>query len=240
MQKILVIEGCTAVGKSAFALELSKFLKMEIISADSIQVYKGINIATSKPTKKELEICPHHLVDIVSPFETFNAYNFVTLAKNAIINIAQKGKLPVIVGGTGLYIDSLLYGFDFKTDNKTTNYDSNLILLNDDRQVIYNKINIRVDKMISEGLVSEVKALRKIGVNEKCQCMQAIGYKEIYDYLDGKYKLDEAIKLIKKNTRNYAKRQLTWFRHNGAKEWQVKDKEKLIKYLVETCSEYKK
>ena len=115
MQKILIIAGCTAVGKSAFALELSNFLDMDIVSADSIQVYKGIEVATSKPTKQEERICKHHLINIVSPFEKFNAFDFVQKAKECITEIASKGKLPVIVGGTGLYIDSLLYGFDFQS-----------------------------------------------------------------------------------------------------------------------------
>lgn len=240
-QKLLVISGCTAVGKSDFALELSKFLNMEIISADSIQVYKGVEIATSKPTRAEQKICKHHLINIISPFETFNAYDFVNLAKQAITDIAKQNKLPVIVGGTGLYIDSLLYGFDFETDKKSTSYDYKYILLNNDREEIYRRINLRVDKMISNGLINEVKALRNIGVTQDCQCMQAIGYKEIWAYLEGEIGLDEAISLIKKNTRNYAKRQLTWFRHErNLEEWQVKDKKKLIDYLVNYYKEYKK
>ena len=240
MQKLLVIVGCTAVGKSNFALELSKRINMEIVSADSIQVYRGVNIATSKPTKQEMSICKHHLVDIVSPFETFNAFNFVTFAKQEINEISSKNKLPVIVGGTGLYVDSLLYGFDFKTKNKHTEYDFKMILLNDERQNIYNKINLRVDKMIKDGLLNEVKALRRIGVNQDCQCMQAIGYKEINEYLDGKFDLETAVNLIKKNTRNYAKRQLTWFRHNNAEEYQINDSERLIDELTQIYSEFKK
>lgn len=241
MQKILVISGCTAVGKSDFALNLSKILNMEIISADSVQVYKGIEIATSKPTKEEMAQCKHHLVNFISPFETFNAYDFVENATKAIDEIAEKGKLPVIVGGTGLYIDSLLKGFDFQGSKQPPQYDYKYIFLNDDRANIYSKINKRVDKMMQAGLVLEVKALRKIGVNKDCQCMQAIGYKEIWEYLDGETTLETAVELMKKNTRNYAKRQVTWFKNNGlAEEWFIADKDKLINYLVQNFQEYQK
>lgn len=240
MQKILIIAGCTAVGKSAFALELSNFLDMEIVSADSIQVYKGIEVATSKPTKQEERICKHHLINIVSPFEKFNAFDFVQKAKECITEIALKGKLPVIVGGTGLYIDSLLYGFDFQSKNKELQYDAKYIFLDDERENIYSKINLRVDKMLQNGLIDEVKKLRDIGLNEDCQCMQAIGYKEIWDYLEGRTALDEAITLIKKNTRNYAKRQLTWFNHNDCERVNINDKNQLIQTLIEFYPEYQK
>ncbi|MBQ7977323.1 MAG: tRNA dimethylallyltransferase [Clostridia bacterium] len=240
MQKLLIIGGSTAVGKSDFAINLSKFLNMEIISADSIQVYKGIEVATSKPSKEEQSQCKHHLVDFVSPFETFNAYDFVQNATKALEEIVNSGKLPVIVGGTGLYIDSFVYGFDFEGSKTAPKFDYKYVFLNDDREVIYSKINHRVDKMIENGLVDEVKVLRKIGLTKDCQCMQAIGYKEIWDYLDGESTLDEAIELMKKNTRNYAKRQLTWFRNNNSEEWHRKDVEKLTNLLVEYFIEYKK
>lgn len=241
MQKLLIIGGCTAVGKSAFALNLSKFLNMEIISADSVQVYKGIEVATSKPTKQEESICPHHLINIVSPFETFNAFDFVNLAKKAIGDIAKREKLPVIVGGTGLYIDSLIYGFDFV--NKTKNpveFDFKFIFLEQNRQELYKKIDARVDKMLQNGLVQEVKKLREIGLNMDCQCMQAIGYKEIWQYLEGEIEYDEAVELIKRNTRNYAKRQITWFGHNDCERWDISDQEKLTNYLIDLYPEYHK
>ncbi len=240
MQKILVIAGCTAVGKSAFALDLSKFLNMEIISADSVQVYKGVNVATSKPNKQELEQCKHYMIDFVSPFENFNAYDFVNLAEKYISEIASKKCLPVIVGGTGLYIDSLINGFDFESEAKIKKFDVKYIFLNDDRQVIYDKINKRVDLWIADGLVDEVKKLREIGVNKDCQCMQAIGYKEVWDYLDGCLELNEAVNLMKKNTRNYAKRQLTWFNHRDCERLDINNKEKIIQDLVKFYSEYKK
>lgn len=241
MQKLLIIAGCTAVGKSAFALELSQKINMEIISADSVQVYKGISVATSKPTQQEERICPHNLVNIVSPFEKFNAFDFVNLAKEAIDRISASNKLPVIVGGTGLYIDSLIYGFDFAgSKNTQTNFDLRFIFLSQDKPDLYRKIDSRVDKMMQNGLVDEVKKLREIGLNMDCQCMQAIGYREILSYLEGEIELDTAVNLIKQNTRNYAKRQITWFKHNDCERWDVADKDELLNNLVEFYSEYKK
>lgn len=243
MQKLLIIAGCTAVGKSAFALELSNYLKMEIISADSVQVYNGIEIATSKPTQQEKRVCPHHLIDFVSPFEKFNAFNFVSLAKIAINEIEKRGNLPVIVGGTGLYIDSLIYGFTFDGNKAKTvvdDYDIKFIFLEQDRATLYRKIDKRVDLMIENGLVNEVKKLRELGFNLDCQCMQAIGYREIWQYLDGEIDLEEAIELMKKNTRNYAKRQITWFNHNDCEHWNVENLDLLRDELLRTYSEYKK
>lgn len=241
MQDLLIIAGCTAVGKSAFALNLSKYINMEIVSADSIQVYKGVEIATSKPTKAEEKICPHHLVNIVSPFETFNAYDFVLLAQKSIKEISAQGKLPVVVGGTGLYIDSLIFGFDFEGNkSKKPRYNLKFIFLEQERAQLYAKIDKRVDQMVANGLVNEVKKLREIGVNLDCQCMQAIGYREIWQYLEGEISESEAIQLIKKNTRNYAKRQITWFNHNDCERWNVKDLNILTEKLVANYSKYKK
>jgi len=241
MQKLLIIAGCTAVGKSAFALNLSQSLKMEIISADSVQVYKGIEIATSKPTTSEERICPHHLVNIVSVFDKFNAYNFVELAKAKIEEIASRGNLPVIVGGTGLYIDSLILGFDFFGNQSVShNYNYRFIILEQDRGALYKKIDKRVDEMMENGLVLEVKKLREIGVTIDSQCMQAIGYREIWSYLEGEITLNHAVQLIKRNTRNYAKRQITWFNHNDCERWNINDLDKLRESLLATYSEYKK
>ena len=240
MQDLLILGGCTAVGKSAFALELSDKLNMEIISADSVQVYKGLEIATSKPTKLEQQKCKHHLINIVGLFDTFNAFDFVTKAKEAIAFIAKQNKLPVIVGGTGLYIDSLLWGYDFNSTEKKCDFNYEYIFFNDDREKIYRRINIRVDKMIKDGLVDEVKALRNLGLTKDSQCMQAIGYKEMWDYLDGVLNLEEAIALMKKNTRNYAKRQTTWFKNNGSTEWQASQKDELINHLTKKFSKYAK
>ena len=240
MQDLLVIAGCTAVGKSDFALSLSEKLNMEIVSADSVQVYKGLEIATSKPSLADQQKCKHHLVGIVSLFDSFNAFDFVTRTKAAIEEISRRGKLPCIVGGTGLYIDSLLFGYDFNTTKKKSEYDYEYIFYNDERQKIYRRINLRVDKMIENGLVDEVRALRNLGLSKEQQCMQAIGYKEIWQYLDGELSLPEAINLIKKNTRNYAKRQTTWFRNNGSIMWMMSDRDELVNHLLKRFSKYKK
>ena len=217
-QKLLLIGGPTAVGKSEFALKLSKKLKMEIISADSVQVYKELNVGTSKPSQEEKELCVHHLIDEVSFKEKFNAFDFVNLSKKYIEEIANRGNLPVIVGGTGLYMESLLFAYSFKKEkeNNESVYDYKLYILNQDRQKLYDKINKRVDIMLENGLLDEVKRLMDMGVSTDNQCFQAIGYKELVEYLNGNISYEEAVEKIKQGTRNYAKRQLTWFRHmNG-------------------------
>lgn len=244
MKQILLIGGPTAVGKSDFALELSKKIKMEIISADSVQVYKQLNKATSKPTDDEKKQCPHHLIDIADINEKYNAYNFVVDAKKKINEIIGRGKLPVIVGGTGLYMECLLYGYSFdkqKPDNKKSEYDYRLIVLNQDRKKLYEKINKRVDLMMQNGLVDEVKSLIKNGVTEENQCMQAIGYKEIYSYILGKMNIEDALNQFKQRTRNYAKRQITWFKHMDRAEWVDIDSEKtkILKELLEYYIKYR-
>lgn len=243
-QKLLIIGGCTASGKSKFALELTKYLNMEIISADSIQVYKHLDKGTSKPSLEEKAVCKHHLVDIVEPSDTFNAYNFVELAKDAIEKIQSQNKLPVIVGGTGLYIESLLYDYNFNKQTKNeqvSNYDYKLFVMHCERSRLYEIINKRVDKMVESGLIDEVKQL-KIEGYENCQCMQAIGYKEIFEYLNGNCDLDSAINLIKQRTRNYAKRQITWFKHMKNAEWvdTETDLDKTKENILEYFKEYKK
>ena len=243
-QKLLIIGGCTASGKSKFALELTKYLNMEIISADSIQVYKYLDKGTSKPSSEEKAVCKHHLVDIVEPSNTFNAYNFVELAKDAIEKIQSQNKLPVIVGGTGLYIESLLYDYNFNKQTKNeqvSNYDYKLFVMHCERGRLYEIINKRVDKMVESGLIDEVKQL-KIEGYENCQCMQAIGYKEIFEYLNGNCDLDSAINLIKQRTRNYAKRQITWFKHMKNAEWvdTETDLDKTKDNILEYFKEYKK
>lgn len=245
MKQILLIGGPTAVGKTDFALELSKKIKMEIISADSVQVYKQLNKATSKPTEIEQKQCPHHLVDIADINENYNAYNFVVDARKVIDQIISRGNLPVVVGGTGLYMECLLYGYSFdkqKPDEKKAEYDYRLIVLNQDRKILYDKINKRVDFMIKNGLINEVKSLIKNGITEENQCMQAIGYKEIYSYILGKTNLDVALNQFKQRTRNYAKRQITWFKHMDRAEWVDVDFEceQKLKDLIEFYTKYKK
>ena len=241
-QKLLLIGGSTAVGKSKFALELSKKLKICLISADSIQVYRNLDIGTSKPTEAEKQQCKHYLIDIIEPTKTFNAFDFVNEARKCIEEISKKGFLPVIVGGTGLYMESLLYAYSFKKEkeNNSSIYDYKLYILNQDREKLYKRINDRVDIMIKNGLVDEVKKLKELGLNENSQSMQAIGYKEILKYLNNEISLDEAIEKIKQGTRNYAKRQITWFKHMNGKwidvdnEWDIAQKE-----IIDYYSEYK-
>ncbi len=242
-QRLLLIGGSTAVGKSKFAQELSKYLKMEIISADSVQVYKDLNLGTSKPTPEEKAICNTHLVDIKNYDEKFNAFDFVISATKAIEDISRSGKLPVIVGGTGLYMEALLFSYSFnkQKENNESKYDFKLYVLNQDREKLYSKINLRVDQMIENGLIDEVKALKEKGLEKTFQSMQAIGYKEIFAYLDGELTLNEALDKMKQATRNYAKRQITWFKHMPATwidvdtQWQES-----IEKIVDEFSEYKK
>lgn len=282
MEKIfvVVIEGPTASGKTSLGVELSERLNGEIVSADSMQIYEGMDIATAKPTKAELERVRHHLIGFVSPCESYSAYRFKDDAMKAVFDIHSRGKLPLIVGGTGLYIDTLLDNlefFDTETDEKlraslyereknegaaslyamlkrldpvsaekihenntkkiiralevyyqtgrTLSEQTALSKLNEspldpviisltakNRDFLYDRINKRVDLMASSGLVAEAESFfRLYGVKT---AGQAIGYKELLPYFNGEISLDEALESLKKQTRHYAKRQLTWFRRN--------------------------
>ena len=275
--KILIIGGATASGKTAFAIECAKRFNGEIVSCDSMQIYRDLNIGTAKPTTDELSNATHHMIDIVSAGDNFSVQQYVTLARKVILDISSRGKLPIIVGGTGLYIRGLLYPYSFanapKNDEirekyrkilqekgkeylfdllktldpiscekisindtkriiraleiceitgkpksshvqeKKPVYDSVFIALNPPREALYDKINKRVENMFSSGLESEIKALLDTGkVCKNSQSMQAIGYKEFFDYFDGKTTLEETKERIKQNSRHYAKRQLTFFR----------------------------
>ena len=280
MKNLVVITGPTAVGKTDISIKLAKKINGEIISADSIQVYKGLDIGSAKITTEEMDGVNHHLIDVLEPTDEFDIYTFKTLAEKAINEIYEKGKVPIIVGGTGFYIQSVLYDVDFEETEVNVEYRKELeelaseygneyvhkmledvdpeyaasihpnnvkrviralefyqenkiplsehnaeqkenvspynfayYVLNDDRDVLYDRINKRVDKMFDEGLVDEVKALKDSGLDESKLCMQGIGYKEVLEYLNSNLTLDETKDLIKKNTRHFAKRQLTWFRH---------------------------
>lgn len=276
--KIVAIVGPTASGKTSFAVQYAKEHNAEIISADSRLVYKGFDIGTAKPTLEERGGVKHYLIDIVEPYEDYSVAQFVKDAQKAIEEIQNHGKLPVIAGGTGLYLKSLLEGYDFpqmdidydlreklqqksceqlydelleldeptarsleKNDKKKVirmleiiyatkrpasevrgqkahPYDVEWIGLNYPRQELYERIHKRVDLMIAQGLVDETqRLLEKYGrIYNVCQ---TIGYREIIAYLDGKMTLDEACDKLKQNTRNYAKRQLTWFRKNENIKW---------------------
>lgn len=280
MQKPLVIlTGPTAVGKTSLSIRLAKRINAEIISADSMQVYKHMDIGTAKVTPEEMQGVRHYLIDCLNPDEEFNVTIFQQEALKAMEEIRAKGKLPMIVGGTGFYIQSVLYDIDFAREDgnkeyreelyefarvngyhalherlrevdpesaleideqnvkrtaraleffhetgrkisehnvqeraKTSPYNFAYFVLNDDRARLYERINARVDLMMEQGLEAEVEALLETGIDRKTTSMQAIGYREIADALDGKCTMDEAREKIKLNTRHFAKRQLTWFR----------------------------
>ena len=257
-EKVIVICGPTASGKTALSIELAKQINGEVISADSMQIYKDMDIGTAKPTKKEMQGIEHHLLDFVSPDQRYSVADYQKAAKKAIKEILQKGKTPIIVGGTGLYVDSLIYeiqyqniDFDEKAmqkispndkkriirvleiyhatgKNKTEQeiesrkqpieYDYRVFAINWDRQLLYERINKRVDIMIEQGLIEEVKKIKQ-KYKKFPTAMQGLGYKEVVDYLEGKCTKEEMIEKIKMETRRYAKRQLTWFRKNKQTIW---------------------
>lgn len=281
MENLVIITGPTGIGKTELSLELAKKYKGEIISSDSMQIYKKLNIGTAKIDLNKTSI-PHHMIDIIEPSDNFTVADFKNSAKKIITDINNRGGLPFLVGGTGLYINSLVYNLDFtetepdyeyrdelreileeegseflyeklqdqdrdmaekihknngqriiraleilksgnkKGDNfREENKDYNLIYigLNMDRAKLYEKINQRVDKMIDLGLVDEVKNLLDEGLDKNSQSLKAIGYKEVISYLDSEIDFAEMVDLIKKNSRHYAKRQLTWFRRDKRIKW---------------------
>ena len=271
MNKVIVIIGPTAVGKTKLSIELAKKYNGEIINADAVQVYKGLDIGSAKVTKEEMEGIPHHLFDIKKVDEDYTIYHYQQDCRQVISDIQKRGKTPVLVGGTGLYIKAALYDYKlssekgnnkydnlstkqlynklikldknividknnkrrliralnyYKENNKSisenkTNkllYDTIFIGLTTDRQILYDKINKRVDIMIKKGLFEEVKTFYDKGIKTK-PLLNAIGYKELYKYFDGNISLDTAIENIKKNSRHYAKRQYTFFNHQLPVVW---------------------
>ena len=283
-KQIIIIAGPTAVGKTEYAIETAKAINGEIVSADSMQLYKYMDIGSAKPSPEELSQVKHYLVDEIDPREKFSVAQYQKLAKAAIREIFDKGRVPVISGGTGLYINSLIYEMDFaappsdeafrkeledmalkkgrdyihsklaeldpdaaarihpnnvkkviraieaaQNGNKVkdfdnaqvpaADYDVLLAGLTRDRAELYERINRRVDILIEKGLVEEVSSLMQMGLGYDDISMKGIGYKEIIGSLEGKYTIEEAIELIKKNTRHYAKRQLTWLRRYDNIKW---------------------
>ncbi len=270
--KIIIVTGATAVGKTDYVIELANKLNTEIISADSMQIYKHLDIGSAKPTQEELARAKHHLIDFVDPRETYSVYDYKIDATKKINELHDKGMIPIISGGTGLYLHSLIYDMDFEgasnrdksrkeyddlsieelqkmldergieltqddlnnkrrltrkleiyestgkktefknSENKDSIFDSEIIILNRDRAELYERINKRVDIMMDMGLLNEVKTLMDMGLNKDHQSMKGIGYKELISHLEGEISLDEAIELIKRNSRRYAKRQITWFK----------------------------
>ena len=222
-EKVLVILGATSAGKSSLAIKLAEILQTEIISADSMAVYKNFDIGTAKPTADELKKIPHHLINILDAEEKFSVMEFVRRAKKIISEINSRGKIPIIAGGTGLYIQALLEGYKFSEDKTKSHesffaetgnlmYNALVVGLTLNRADLYKKIDERTAKMFSAGLVEEVQKLLSAGVSPKAQAMLGIGYKEVVEYLQGKISLEETISKVSQATRNFAKRQLTWYR----------------------------
>jgi len=300
---LIIIAGPTAIGKSDISVKLAKRINGEIISADSMQVYKGMDIGTAKITENEMDGIKHYLIDVLDPKDDFNIVYFQTEAKKAIEEIYNKGKIPIIAGGTGFYIQSIIYDIDFgettyipeyrqelmeiirekgpeylheqlrlvderaaelihyndhkrviraleyykqtgkpisdhneAESNKESIYNFAYFVLNDDRERIYERIDKRVDQMVESGLVNEVKILLSKGLSLENVSMKGLGYKEIINYLNGLYDLDEAVRIIKRDTRHFAKRQITWFKREKEvifinKEAQEAMLEKMLKAL---------
>ena len=221
-EKVIVILGATAAGKSSLAIKLAEILQTEIISADSMAVYKNFNIGTAKPTADELKKIPHHLINILNADEKFSVAEFVRRAKKIITEINQLGKIPIIVGGTGLYIQALVEGYKFAdigksresffAENNKLLYNALVLGLTMNRADLYKRIDDRTAQMFTEGLVEEVKNLLDSGVSPNAQAMLGIGYRQVIEYLQGEITLDETISKVAQITRNFAKRQLTWYR----------------------------
>ncbi len=289
-QPLVILTGSTAVGKTALSVRLARAVDGEIISADSMQVYKGMDIGSAKIKPEEMQGIPHHLIDELEPDEPFHVVKFQELAKKYISEIRSRNRIPVLTGGTGFYIQAVLYDIDF-TENqeeeeyrrflekearekggeylhglltavdpqaageihphnikrmiraleffhltgspisehnarereRKTPYNAAYFVLNDRREEIYDRIDRRVDQMIQNGLVGEVESLKKRGFTRDMVSMQGLGYKEMLDYLEGKLSLEEAVRIIKRDTRHFAKRQLTWFRRERDVIWIQRD-----------------
>ena len=310
MKKSLVIlTGPTAVGKTKASIGLAKAIGGEIISADSMQVYKQMDIGSAKIKPSEMDGIPHYLVDILEPDEEFHVVLFQQMAKQAIQKIYEKGKIPILVGWTGFYIQAVLYDIDFSENEKDTSYREELeklaqtkgaeylhdrlrevdeksaqdihannvkrviraleyfhqtgekisehneeqrkkvspynfsyFVLNDERAHLYERINLRVDQMINEGLVREVQSLKEKGYTRDMVSMQGLGYKEMLDYLDNKCSLEEAVEIIKRDTRHFAKRQITWFKRESDVTWIDKkeydyNEERILKAMLQKLKE---
>lgn len=303
MNKLILISGPTGVGKSSLAIELAKILNTEIISADSMQIYKGFNIGTAKVTEEEMQGIKHHMIDIVEANDNFSVKEYREMAYGIIDKLHAQNKIPIVVGGTGLYINSIIYNLNFDDNNADEDirnmlnnmldekgieyirkilkhvdeesynklhlndykrnvraleyflcknekysekenqfrvdngkYEWYLYALTRDRKDLYKDIDARVDEMVKDGLLDEFETLKKLGVKDDAQSMTAIGYKELVKCKNGVYDLDTAINLIKQHSRNYAKRQLTWFRNDEKAKFidvGINDKEQTIKRILE-------
>ena len=302
--KLIILAGPTASGKTSVSIDLAKRIGGEIVSADSMQVYRGMDVGTAKIKADEMQGVKHYLINVLDPTEDFNIVKFKNMVKYSIEEIKRNGHVPILVGGTGFYIQSVIYDIDFDTqdDNgdirkaleeeydkmgadfmyeklkkidsvsaenihknnkkriiraieyflinnalisahnesqrkKDSPYDFRFFVLNPPRDILYDRINQRVDKMVEEGLVEEVKSLKNAGLSIENISMQGIGYKEILEYLEGEITLDDAIDNIKQNTRHMAKRQVTWFKREKdviyINPFEFENNEKIVDYMVE-------
>lgn len=297
MKKILIIAGPTASGKSAIAVSLAQKFDGEIISCDSMQIYRRLNVGTAKITSEETMGVKHYMIDVAEPDEEYSAWEYSRAAKAAIEEVSSRGKLPIVVGGTGLYIESLIYPLNFsvnkddevrsrlmreleeygaealharlaevdpedaakihpnntkrliraleilelsggvkiKEELKEMQYDVCLVALDVERKTLYDRIDERVERMFKNGLIEEIRAITDGGYADKnCQSMQAIGYKELFGYLEGTRTLDEVKAEIKQNTRRYAKRQISWLKRYKFAVWiDPRDTDKIQKTVRE-------
>ena len=304
-QPLIILTGPTASGKTALSVELAKRIGGEIISADSMQVYRHMDVGSAKVTAEEMDGVPHHLIDVLDPQDSFNVVIFQQMAKDAMKKIYANGHIPIVAGGTGFYIQALLYDIDF-TDNdgdmgyrhelealaneqgaevlhamlkevdppsaeaihannvkrviralefykktgqrisdhneeerqKESPYNFAYYVLNMERSTLYNRIDLRVDNMMDAGLEDEVKKLKAMGCTRDMVSMQGLGYKEILDYLNGEISLEEAVYILKRDTRHFAKRQLTWFKREKDVTWVTQenfgfDREKILCWMTE-------
>ena len=304
---LIILAGPTAVGKTAASIRLAKAIGAEIISADSMQVYRHMDIGSAKIRQEEMEGVPHYLIDVLEPEEEFNVVRFQQMAKAAAEEIYAKGKIPLVAGGTGFYIQALLYDIDFTDTTQDLNYRRELeqlvqekgneylhemlqkvdpkaaqeihennrkrviraleyyrdtgkqisehneqqrqkespyqfvyFVLNRDRQELYRRIDQRVDRMMEQGLLEEVKRLKERGCTSNMVSMKGLGYKELLDYLGGMDSLEEAVRIIKRDTRHFAKRQLTWFKREKEVNWielDGKTEQQVLEEIQMICKE---
>lgn len=312
LKPLIVLTGPTAAGKTKLSIDLAKAVGGEIISADSMQVYKYMDVGSAKITKEEMDGVCHHLIDVLEPQEEFNVVCFQQMAKQAMKEIYNRGNIPIITGGTGFYIQALVRDIDFteteddetgdtslrahfeeiakkegaevlhrmlqnvdpksaeeihqnnvkrvvraleyyeltktpiskhneEQKQKNSPYNHICFVLNRDREVLYNRINQRVDVMLENGLVEEVKKLADMGYTRDMVSMKGLGYKEMLDYLNGECTLEEAIYKIKRDTRHFAKRQITWFKREKEVKWiqmeQFSSEEAVLEYMLSLCKE---
>ena len=227
-EKLIVILGATSTGKSSLALRLAEHFDTEIISADSMAVYKNFNVGTAKPSRAELERVPHHLIDILDAEEKFSVGEFVKRARPIISEINLRGKIPIVAGGSGLYIQALVEGYELGASKSLISrykqtgeliYAAQVYGLTTERTELYDRINRRTQEMFANGLVEEVRNLLANGISPHAQAMLGIGYKETVEYLNGDATLNETIAKVAQATRNFAKRQLTWYRRMNYIQW---------------------